>query len=77
MRDPIVAMDNICYERSSLLEWIEKCRSKGQPLTSPSTNAPMQKFFMPVQNLKGLVREWIEKREKEWYETGGGGKEGN
>lgn len=72
MTDPVVCMDQHTYNRSDLEEWFATCRRKGQPITSPTTNAPMGEYYMPTSNMKSMILEWREKRTKEWRETGGG-----
>lgn len=68
LRDPVVAMDSHTYEKSSIVDWIEKCKAKGNPLTSPSTGCDMEPGFVPNQYAKSQVLEWIDKRTKEWQQ---------
>jgi hypothetical protein len=42
---PVLAMDSHTYNEDSLVEWIEKCRAKGNPLLSPLTQAPMEPLY--------------------------------
>ena len=72
MTDPVVCMDQQTYNRSDLEEWFATCRRKGQPITSPTTNAPMGEFYILNQSVKGMILEWVQRRKNQWRETGGG-----
>jgi hypothetical protein len=73
---PVVAMDSHMYEKAALEAWVAKCKSKGQPLLSPKTNAPMPEGMVFVQAIETQVLEYIEMKTKEWKETGGGKRKG-
>ena len=66
MTEAVVAMDGFAYQKSSLDEYIAHCTAKGQPLTSPLTGEPMSGMYIPMQNVRTLVKDYIEQREKEW-----------
>jgi hypothetical protein len=67
MTEAVVAMDGFSYQKSSLDEHIAHCVAKGQPLTSPLTGEPLVSgMYMPKHNLRTVVKEYIEQREKEW-----------
>ena len=51
-KHPVVAMDSHTHEEAALVAWIEKCKSKGQPVVSPKTNAPMAEGMIFVQGFK-------------------------
>ena len=65
MTEAVVAMDGFSYEKSSLDEHIAHCAAKGQPLTSPKTGEPMGGMYLPNQNARTNVKEYIDQREKE------------
>jgi len=66
MTSAVIAMDTQSYQKEALEEWIERCKSKGIPLTSPLTNAPMEPRMMANETVRGLVREHIEARGQAW-----------
>jgi len=66
MTEAVVAMDGFSYQKSSLDEYISHCAAKGQPLTSPLTSEPLSATYMANHNLRTVVRDYIEQREKEW-----------
>ena len=66
MTDPINAADGHTYQRAELERWIETCRVKQQPLTSPMTKEPMASMFFPAHLIKSQVGEYIDQRRKEW-----------
>lgn len=37
--DPVVAADGHTYDREAIEQWFDRCHAKGQPYTSPLTNA--------------------------------------
>ena len=82
MTSAILAKDTQSYQKEALEEWVERCKTKGIPLTSPLTNAPMEPQLMTNQALRNLVREHIEAREQAWRQqvaekkrnNGGGGR---
>jgi hypothetical protein len=49
---PVVLQDGISYEREEIEQWF---RRKD---TSPTTNARIDKVFVPNFNLRCLIREW-------------------
>lgn len=53
---------------AAIEEWIERCKSKGQPIISPKTQAPMAEVMIPNQAIKTQVIEWKEARLKAWKE---------
>ena len=68
MTSAVVAMDTHSYKKEALEAWIGRCKSKGRPLTSPLTSAPMEPQMMANQALRVLVGEHIETRERVWRE---------
>ena len=66
MTDAVLAMDDCSYQKASLEGHIAHCAAKGLPLTSPLTGESMGAMFMPNQNLRTLVKDYIAQREKEW-----------
>jgi hypothetical protein len=66
MTEAVLAMDEFSYRKSSLEKHIAHCATKGLSLTSPLTCEPMGGMFMPNQNLRTLVKDYIAQREKEW-----------
>ena len=68
MTSAVIAMDTHSYQKEALEEWVERCKCKGVPLTSPLTSAPMEPQMMANQTVRGLVREHIEAREQAWRE---------
>ena len=66
MTEAVVAMDGFAYQKSSLDEYIAHCTAKGQPLTSPMTDEPTSGMYIPMQNVRTLVKDYMEQREKEW-----------
>jgi ankyrin repeat protein len=73
LTEPCLASDGQCYNKSALVQWIETCRSKGRPLLSPITQAEMGAQFMDNQHCKTQVQDYIDKKTKEWFASGGGG----
>jgi hypothetical protein len=67
-KHPVVAMDSHTYEEAALVAWIEKCKSKGQPVVSPKTNAPMAEGMIFGQGFKTQVLEYVEAKTKEYRE---------
>jgi len=65
MTEAVFAMDEFSYQKSSLEGHIAHCAAKGLALTSPLTGEPMGGMFMPNQNLRTLVKNYIAQREKE------------
>ena len=82
MTSAVLAMDTQSYQKEALETWVERCKAKGLPLTSPLTNAPMEPQMMINEALRILVDEHIEAREQAWREqlaekkrsNGGGGR---
>jgi len=68
MISAVVAMDTHSYQKEAFEAWIGRCKSKGRPLTSPLTSAPMEPEMMANQALRILVGEHIETRERVWRE---------
>lgn len=68
MTSAIVAMDTQSYQKEALETWIERCKSKGLPLTSPLTSAPMEPLTMINQTVRVLVSEHIDVRKQAWRE---------
>jgi len=68
MTSAVLAMDTQSYQKEALEEWVERCKAKGLPLTSPLTNAPMGPQMMNNQAIRGLVLEHIEAREQSWLQ---------
>ena len=68
MTSAVVAMDTHSYQREALEAWVERCKSKGVPLTSPLTNAPMGPLTMTNQTVRVLVSEHIDARLQAWRE---------
>ena len=67
MTEAVLAMDGFSYQKSSLDEHIAHCTAKGQPLTSPLTGEPLiSGMYMPSHNLRNVVKDYIEQRDKEW-----------
>ena len=66
LTDPINAADGHTYQRAELERWIETCRVKQQPLTSPMTKEPMASMFFPAHLIKSQVGEYIDQRRQEW-----------
>jgi hypothetical protein len=66
MTEAVLAMDEFSYQKSSLEGHIAHCAAKGLPLTSPLTGEPMGGMFLPNQNLRTLVKDYIYQRQKEW-----------
>ena len=66
MTSAVIAKDSHSYQKEALETWIERCKSKGLPLTSPLTSAPMEPQMMANQALRVLVGEHIEARERAW-----------
>ena len=67
MTEAVLAMDGFSYQKSSLDEHIAHCTAKGQPLTLPLTGEPLVSgMYMPNHNLRTMVKDYIEQREKEW-----------
>jgi hypothetical protein len=66
MTEAVLAMDEFSCQKSSLEGHIAHCAAKGLPLTSPLTGEPMGGVFMPNQNLRTLVKDYIAQRETEW-----------
>lgn len=66
LTDPINAADGHTYQRAELERWIETCRVKQQPLTSPMTKEPMVSMFFPAHLIKSQVGEYIDQRRQEW-----------
>ena len=66
MTEAVVAMDGFAYQKSSLDEYVAHCTAKGQPLSSPLTGEPMSGMYILMQNVRTLVKDYIEQREKEW-----------
>jgi hypothetical protein len=66
MTEAVLAMDEFSYQKSSLEGHIAHCAAKGLPLTSPLTGEPMGGIFIPNQNLRTLVKDYIAQRETEW-----------
>jgi len=59
-------MDGFSYQKLSLEEYIAHCAAKGQALTSPLTKERMGETYMANHNLRNVVNDYIEEREKEW-----------
>jgi uncharacterized protein YbgA (DUF1722 family) len=57
LTDPINAADGHTYQRAELERWIETCRVKQQPLTSPMTKEPTMEMYFPNQYVKTQVGE--------------------
>ena len=73
MVDPVVCLDGHTYSRSSITDWFETCKRKGQPLSSPKTGAILPAdFLVPTQTIKTMVLEWIEEKKAEWALIEGG-----
>ncbi|XP_055338095.1 WD repeat, SAM and U-box domain-containing protein 1-like [Paramacrobiotus metropolitanus] len=54
MRDPVIALDGISYEKTALEAWFKKGNS-----TSPTTNTILSsQLFIPNVNLKLLIDRW-------------------
>lgn len=68
MTSAVIAMDTHFCQKEALEEWVEHCKAKGVPLTSPLTNAPMEPQMIINQAFRILVRERIEAREQAWIE---------
>jgi len=66
LTDPITAKDGHTYQRAELERWIETCRVKQQPLTSPMTKEPMYSMISPSHFVRSQVGEYIEQRRQEW-----------
>ena len=66
MTEAVMATDGFSYQKSSLEEYIAHCAAKGQALTSPLTKERMGEMYMPNHNLRNVVKDYIEEREKEW-----------
>ena len=66
LTDPITAADGRTYQCVELERWIETCRAKQQPLTSPMTKEPMVAMYFPSHFIKAHVGEFIEQRRQEW-----------
>jgi hypothetical protein len=75
-REPVTAQDTHTYELEKLEEWIETCARKGNPLTSPVIGSVMAPGYIRSQGICSMVMEHIEKKTREWKETGGGKKKG-
>lgn len=41
MKDPVMTVHGQTYDRSSIEEWFETCRSNDLPITDPTTHAPL------------------------------------
>ena len=65
MTEAVTAMDGFSYQQTSLEEYIAHSTAKGQPLTSPLTNAPMGAMYMPNHNLRTMVKDCMYEREME------------
>jgi sacsin len=65
---PVLAMDGHTYERHEIEAWFATCARKGQPVTSPKTNALMEPLVVPNHNVRAHVDEYIERKTKEWEE---------
>jgi len=68
MTSAVIAMDTQSYHKEALEEWVERCKTKGLPLTSPLTNAPTGPQMMNSQAIRVLVLEHIEAREQAWLQ---------
>ena len=62
MTEAVMAMDGFSYQKLSLDKYITHCTAKGQPLTSPLIGERVGE--MPNHNLRTLVKDYIEEREK-------------
>ncbi len=76
LTDPINAADGHTYQRAELENWIEMCRVKQQPLTSPMTKEEMAPMYFVNQFVKSDVGEFIEQQRQEWVARKGKKKEG-
>lgn len=62
MLDPVVASDGHTYERKEIEKWIFQMNKQ----TSPMTNQPLKnKDLLPSHTLKSMIREWIDKNQRE------------
>lgn len=68
MTTAVIAMDTHSYQKEALEEWVEHCKAKELPLTSPLTGASMDPQMMSNQTVRVLVREHIASREQAWKE---------
>lgn len=66
LTDPINAADGHTYQRAELENWIEMCRVKQQPLTSPMTKEEMVPMYFPNHYVKSQVGGFIEQQRQEW-----------
>ena len=67
----INAADGQTHQRAELEKWIETCRVKQQPLTSPMTKGEVIEMYFPNQYVKSHVAEFIEQRRREWMAAKG------
>jgi len=59
MEYPVVCIDGHSYERKAIQQWFKRLQDSKSPLTSPSTNAPLDsKDLTPNKNLKKFIDEW-------------------
>lgn len=62
-RDPVLAADNITYEREGVEEWFRTRYRTNQPLTSPKTGAPLDNDHLrPNYALKSAIQDWLKFR---------------
>lgn len=54
------------YTPLDIKAWIEKCKSKGQPIISPKSGIEMGETLLFNQTHKTSVLEFIEKKRKRW-----------
>jgi hypothetical protein len=69
LTSPHLAADGYVYEESAIEAWIEKCKSKGQPITSPKSGVEMGETLLFNQTRKTSVLEFIEKKRKRWVKN--------
>jgi hypothetical protein len=57
MQDPVIAMDGHSYERTAIVQWLQKNKR------SPMTNEPIKnKMVVPNYNLRKLIAEAVDRR---------------
>lgn len=57
MSEPVMAADNITYEKEAILEWFKLLTEMNRPLISPITNLPITEAVQPNLALKAALSE--------------------
>ena len=60
--------DGHTYERAAIEEWIAKCVTKQQPISSPRTGEVMEGTLTANKMARALIRDYVDRRQGEWVQ---------